>query len=56
MTESNRQIVWAEGQKWVVKRIKDQYFFRLEGEEGTWKQGAPPGTRKRDMEIIFNAN
>jgi hypothetical protein len=56
MMESNRQILWAHGQKWVVKREKDQYFYRLEDNNGTWKQGTPPGIRKRDMEIIFNAN
>jgi hypothetical protein len=56
MTESNRQILWADVQKWLVKREKKQYFFHLKGKEETWKQGTPPGIRKRDMEIIFNAN
>jgi hypothetical protein len=56
MTESNRQILWADVQKWLVKRGKKQYFFHLKGKEETWKQGTPPGIRKRDMEIIFNAN
>jgi hypothetical protein len=42
--------------KVVGEARKKAIFFHLKGKEETWKQGTPPGIRKRDMEIIFNAN
>lgn len=54
--DPNMHVIWADGQEWIVKREDQQYFYRPEGEYGTWEKGTPPGIHKGDMDMIFYNN
>jgi len=56
MMDPDMQWVCVNGQEWVVKREDDHYFYRPEGDYGTWTPGTPPGIHERDMDNMFRTN
>lgn len=53
MMESDMHVVWTDGQEWVVKRERNQYFYRAEGDYGPWARGIPPEICQRDLDVVF---
>ena len=51
--EEIRQL-WAEGEDWVIKRYKNEYFHRPDGKHGAWKAGLPAGVFSMDVETLFD--
>ena len=43
--------IWAEGENWIIKREDFEYFHRLDGKPGPWKDGLPPGVIPSDVDL-----